>query len=126
MRFADGKAGPRIVPMPPAAAAAVLAGLPRTPDNRRVFPGRKKGAHQTNINDTWNRVRRHAGLDGVRLHDLRHSFASRALALGEGLPMIGGLLGHRQVNTTARYAHLARESVRARRPGARRASARTS
>jgi len=49
----------------------------------------------------------------VRLHDLRHSFASRALALGEGLPMIGELLGHSQVNTTARYAHLARESVRA-------------
>ena len=48
-----------------------------------------------------------------RLHDICHSFASRALALGEGLPMIGELLGHRQVNTTARYAHLARESVRA-------------
>ncbi|MCY4599870.1 MAG: tyrosine-type recombinase/integrase, partial [Acidobacteria bacterium] len=95
------------------AAAEVLAALPRTPDNRWVFPGRKKGTHQTNINDSWNRIRKHADLDGVRLHDLRHSFASRALALGEGLPMIGELLGHRQVNTTARYAHLARESVRA-------------
>ena len=112
MRLADSKAGPRIVPMPPA-AAEVLADLPRTPDNRWVFPGRKKGTHQTNINDSWNRIRKHADLDGVRLHDLRHSFASRALALGEGLPMIGELLGHRQVNTTARYAHLARESVRA-------------
>ena len=112
MRLADSKAGPRIVPMPPA-AAEVLADLPRTPDNRWVFPGRKKGTHQTNINDSWNRIRKHADLDGVRLHDLRHSFASRALALGEGLPMIGELLGHRQVNTTARYAHLARDSVRA-------------
>ena len=112
MRLADSKAGPRIVPMPPA-AAEVLAALPRTPDNHWVFPGRKKGAHQTNINDSWNRIRERADLDGVRLHDLRHSFASRALALGEGLPMIGELLGHRQVNTTARYAHLARESVRA-------------
>ena len=110
MRLADSKTGARIVPMPPA-AAEVLAGLPRTPDNRWVFPGRKKGTHQTNINDSWNRVRRHAGLDGVRLHDLRHSFASRAL--GEGLPMIGELLGHRKIDTTARYAHLARESVRA-------------
>ena len=72
----------------------------------------KKHIVPLNINDSWNRVRRHAGLDGVRLHDLRHSFASRALALGEGLPMIGELLGHQQVNTTARYAHLARESVR--------------
>ena len=47
------------------------------------------------------------------LHDIWHSFASRALALGEGLPMIGKLLGHTQVQTTARYAHLARDTVNA-------------
>ena len=52
-----------------------------------------------------------AGLDDVRIHDLRHSFASRALALGESLPMIGKLLGHGKIETTARYAHLARDSV---------------
>ena len=52
-----------------------------------------------------------AGLDDVRLHDLRHSFASRALALGETLPVIGKLLGHSDIETTARYAHLARDSV---------------
>ena len=98
--------------MPPS-AAEVLAALPRTPGNPWVFPGRKKGTHQVNINDSWDRVRRHAGLDGVRLHDLRHTFASRALAIGEGLPMIGELLGHRKIDTTARYAHLARESIRA-------------
>ena len=46
----------------------------------------------------------------LRLNDLRHRFASRALALGEGLPMIGDLLGHRKVSTTARYAHLVRDS----------------
>ena len=57
-------------------------------------------------------MRKEAGLEDVRLHDLRHTFASRALALGEGLPMIGDLLGHRMVTTTARYAHLARDSVR--------------
>ncbi len=112
MRLNDSKVGARIVPLPPA-AADVLASLPRVAGNRWVFPGKKKGTHQVNINDSWDRVRRHAGLDGVRLHDLRHTFASRALAIGEGLPMIGKLLGHTQVNTTARYAHLARESVRA-------------
>ena len=57
-------------------------------------------------------VRKRAGLEDVRIHDLRHSFASRALALGESLTMIGKLLGHRQVQTTARYAHLAGESVK--------------
>ena len=49
----------------------------------------------------------------MRLRDLRHSFASRALALGESLPMIGNLLGHNKIDTTARYAHLARDSIKA-------------
>lgn len=112
MWLADSKTGARVVPMPPA-AAKVLANLPRVPGNPWVFPGRKRGTHQRNLNDSWDRVRKRAALDGVRLHDLRHSFASRALALGEGLPMIGRLLGHRKVQTTARYAHLRRESVQA-------------
>ena len=111
MRLPDSKTGARTVPMA-SAAADVLRSLPRTPDSPWVFPGRKKGTRLVNLNDSWDRVRRRAGLDGVRLHDLRHTFASRALALGEGLPMIGDLLGHRMVNTTARYAHLARDSVR--------------
>ena len=101
MRLTDGKTGARVVR------------LPRVSGNPWVFPGRKKGTHQTNIDDSWNRIRRRASLDGVRLHDLRHTFASQALAIGEGLPMIGKLLGHSQVNTTARYAYLARESVKA-------------
>ena len=54
----------------------------------------------------------HAGLDDVRIHDLRHSFASGGLLVGEGLPMIGKLLGHTQVQTTARYAHLANDPVK--------------
>ena len=111
MRLPDSKTGTRMVPLTPA-AAKVLKGLSRTPGNPWVFPGRKKGARLVNLNDSWDRVRRRAGLDDVRLHDLRHTFASRALALGEGLPMIGDLLGHRMVTTTARYAHLARDSVR--------------
>ena len=63
------------------------------------------------LDDAWEILRSRAGLRDVRIHDLRHSFASRALALGESLPMIGKLLGHRKVDTTARYAHLARDSV---------------
>ena len=59
----------------------------------------------------WRRRRKPAGTTDVRIHDLRHGFASRALALGETLPVIGKLLGHTQVQTTARYAHLARDSI---------------
>ena len=108
----DFEAGARVVPLTPP-TAELLAELPRVDGNPWVFPGRKRGTHQRNINDSWDRIRKHAGLDRVRLHDLRHSFASRALAMGESLSMIGKLLGHTQVQTTARYAHLEQESVKA-------------
>ena len=100
LRLRDTKTGARVVPLTPA-AAEVLEDLPRVPSNPWVFPGKKRGTHQRNINDSWDRIRKRAGLDGVRLHDLRHSFASRALALGESLSMIGKLLGHTQVQTKA-------------------------
>ena len=63
MRLADSKTGARVVPLPPA-AARVLAGLSRFPGNPWVFPGRKKGDRQHSINDSWDRVRERAGLDG--------------------------------------------------------------
>ena len=110
MRLRDSKTGPRMAPMP-SAAAEVFRGLSRTPNNPWVFPGRKWGAHLSNLNDSWDCIRKRAGLNGVRLHDLRHTFASRALALGETLPVIGKLLGHSDIETTARYAHLARDSI---------------
>ena len=110
-RLRDSKTGPRAVPLSPA-AVKVLADLPRVPDNRWVIAGRVNGTHMKNLNAPWGVVRARADLNEVRIHDLRHSFASRALALGESLPMIGKLLGHRRAQTTARYAHLARESVK--------------
>lgn len=61
----------------------------------------------------WRRIRAAAGLDDLRIHDLRHSYASAAVGMGESLPMIGKLLGHSQVQTTARYAHLADDPVTA-------------
>ncbi len=79
MRLVDSKTGTRIVPMPP--AAAVLAELPCTPDNRWVFPGRKKGTHQTNINDSWYRVRRHAGRNlSTTLRQSRSAFTEQSAA----------------------------------------------
>ena len=108
----DSKTGPRAVPLPPA-AGSVLAGLPRVPGNPWVITGARPGGRLSNLNDHWLRIRARAGLEDVRIHDLRHSFASRALALGESLSMIGRLLGHGQAHTTARYAHLARDAVKA-------------
>ena len=110
LRLRDSKTGPRTVPLSPA-AVKVLAGLPRAAGNPWVIAGRRPGARLSDFNSHWYRVRSRAGLEDVRLHDLRHSFASRALALGESLPMIGKLLGHTKIQTTARYAHLARDSI---------------
>ena len=110
LRLRDSKTGPRTVPLSPP-AARVLADRPRVPGTPWVIPGGIAGRHLTTIDRPWSRVRARAGLDDVRLHDLRHSFASRALALGESLPVIGKLLGHTEVQTTARYSHLAEDSV---------------
>ena len=111
LRLPDAKTGARVVPLSPK-AVKLLADLPRIEGNPWVIHGKRPGTHMTELDDAWQTVRARAGLSDVRLHDLRHSFASRALALGESLPMIGKLLGHAQVETTARYAHLSRESVR--------------
>ena len=109
LRLRDAKTGPRRVPLT-APVAAVLAGIRRAPDNRWVIAGPKPGTRFTSLRHHWYVIRKWAGLDDVRIHDLRHSYASRALALGEGLPTIGTLLGHRKIATTARYAHLMRDA----------------
>ena len=88
----------------------VLDGIHRGEDNPWVIPGRKPGAHLPDLAYYWGRIAARAGLDGVRIHDVRHSYASRALALGESLSVIGRLLGHAKVGTTARYAHLVRNA----------------
>ena len=112
LRLRDGKTGWRSVPLTPA-VEAVLAGIPQTKDNPWVIAGRKPGTRLANLDAIWMRLRRRARLADVRLHDCRHSYASRARALGEGLSMIGALLGHAKVATTARYAHLARDTEKA-------------
>jgi integrase len=66
-----------------------------------------------NLGKPWRAIRKQAGLDNVRLHDLRHAFASVAAGSGMGLPIIGKMLGHTQAQTTQRYAHLAADPVKA-------------
>ena len=111
LRLRDAKTGPRVVSLSPA-AAAVLAAVPRVDGNPRVIAGRRPGQKLTTVYNHWLRIRARAELDDVRLHDLRHSFASRALALGESLPVIAKLLGHSQLRSAARYAHLGGDAVK--------------
>jgi integrase len=87
-------------------ARELLTNLPRLDGNPFVIPGRFPGEPLVNLTLPWYRVRRKAGLEDVRLHDLRHTFASIGAASGLNLPMIGRLLGHKSPLTTARYAHL--------------------
>ena len=110
LRLQDSKTGPRVVPLSPS-AVKVLFDLQRTRRDEWVITGYRAGTHLSEVRTTWRRLRELAGLHDVRVHDLRHSFASTALALGESLPMIAKLLGHRRLESTVRYAHLARSGV---------------
>jgi integrase len=112
IRLPDSKTGAKSLYLN-AAAIDVLKALPRMASNPYVIVGRKAGSHIVEMEKPWQRVRRKAGLEDVRIHDLRHSFASVAVGSGMSLPMIGKLLGHTQAQTTARYAHLAADPVRA-------------
>ena len=93
-------------------AIDVLEKIGRLEDNAWVIVGALPGARLSDLQPFWQRVRARAGLKDVRIHDLRHTFASTAVAAGQGLSMIGKLLGHTQVQTTARYAHLAADPVK--------------
>ena len=106
----DSKTGAKRVALG-VAAQALLQGVPRTADNPYVIAGQHPRSHLTDLQRPWRRIRHRAGLVDVRIHDLRHSFASNAVGLGESLPIIGKLLGHTQVQTTAHYAHLANSPV---------------
>lgn len=90
----------------------VLNRIVRQKDNPYVFCGVKQGQPIVNLQKPWRRIRAMADLDDVRLHDLRHTFASVAVMNGMSLPIVGALLGHSKPQTTARYAHLAAEPLR--------------
>jgi integrase len=81
-------------------------------DAEWIFPARG-GGHRPHVNQTWIELRKAAKLNGVRLHDLRHTYASVLASAGLSLPVIGALLGHATPVTTARYAHLFDDPLRA-------------
>jgi integrase len=101
--LADTKTGKSRRPFG-AAVRDLLAALPRGGDY--VFPGRAPGAPRKELRRVWYAVREAAALEGVRLHDLRHTVASFAASGGASLGMVAVLLGHKNTRTTERYAHL--------------------
>ena len=111
IRLRDSKTGARVVQLAPP-AVDLLAALPRELANPHVIPGLKAGRSLVNLQKPWRAIREAAGLRDVRLHDIRHSFASVAASNGQSLLMIGKMLGHTQAATTQRYAHLQRDPLR--------------
>ena len=88
------------------AALHLLRELPRLESSPFVFPGTKAGKALTDIKHVWYAVREHAKLPDVRIHDLRHNFASVGAQGGTSLLVLGAVLGHRELSTTQKYAHL--------------------
>jgi integrase len=107
----DSKTGARKIPLPPA-AKHVLTYLPRVGTNDYVIVGDVPGQHVTDMQKPWRRIRKQAMIEDVRIHDLRHTYASNAVMQGLSIPMVGKLLGHTQVQTTMRYAHFSDDPVR--------------
>lgn len=112
LRLPDSKTGPKTIILNSAARAVLVGMKPRGPF---VFPGESLGGKpqpRTDLKRPWRLVKTAAGLDDLRIHDLRHSFASVGAADGLGLVIVGKLLGHKQASTTERYAHLDNDPLR--------------
>lgn len=105
INFPDSKTGKKTVYISPL-VIELLQNIEKKENNPYVITGQVEGRHLINLQKPWRRIRKLAGFDDVRIHDLRHSFASIGAASGLSLPIIGALLGHCQTQTTARYAHL--------------------
>jgi integrase len=115
LELPDSKTGAKTIHLNAPALQVLRALWATRPDDEHspwVLSGRHEGRALVDLSHPWARIRTRAGLDGVRLHDLRHSFASFATAHNMSLPIIGALLGHSQPATTARYAHLAADPLK--------------
>ena len=111
LRLGDSKTGAKVIPIG-APACQVLATVAAIEGSDFVFPASAGSSHFQGVEKVWRAVRTAAGFPALRLHDLRHSFASIGLARGDALAVIGAILGHADVKTTSRYAHLADDPVK--------------
>ena len=112
LELPDSKTGAKTIHLS-RPAMSLLRQIGRAQGNPYVVVGQRSGSHLVNLAKPWNIIRSRAELGDLRLHDLRHSFASVGAGIGLGLHTIGALLGHTQPGTTARYAHLASDPVKA-------------
>lgn len=111
LRLADTKAGrTHYVELSPA-ALEILENTPRTKGNPYIIVGRKRGQHMVNIDIPWRNVRKRAGIDDVRLHDLRRTFGSWLASRGTPIAHIGKLLNHSNSSTTEIYAHFSKDPL---------------
>jgi len=110
LHLADSKTGQKMIPLG-SPALDLLAVAPRLQGNPYVCAGDAPGRPLGGLTKIWYRIRSRAGLEDVRIHDLRHSFASVGAGSGMGLPILGAILGHTQPQTTQRYAHLAADPL---------------
>lgn len=101
----------KVVPLH-AQALELLASLPRVEGNSHVIVGKVDGHCMVNLGKPWRRIRSAAGLPALRIHDLRHNFASTAAMAGLSLPLIARMMGHTQTATTNKYAHFSDDPVR--------------
>ena len=111
LELPDSKTGRKTVVLN-TAAIRVLEKIERVTDNPYAIPGGKRGQPLSTLQPLWNRIRVDAKIEDVRIHDLRHHFASHGVNTGHNLAVIGKLLGHSKIATTQRYAHLADDPLR--------------
>jgi integrase len=112
LRLPETKAG-RIHYVPLSApAVGILQALPRQEGTPYVLPGQRAGQHLVNVDDSWQRARKEAGVEDVRLHDLRRTVGSWLALAGNSLPLIGRVLNHSDPKTTAVYARLGDDPAR--------------
>ena len=111
LRLPDSKTGKKTIPLSDP-ALQVLGAIPRIVGCKYVISGKKAGQHLIGLPKIWGRIKAKAGLLDVRIHDLRHSYASVAAASGMSLPFIGALLGHKEFATTQGYVHLMNDPLK--------------
>jgi integrase len=111
LRLKDSKTGKKLVPLSDI-AISIIKTIPKLPINPYVIANEAGTGHLVCIKKTWAHIRKLAGLPDLRIHDLRHNFASVGVCDNMSLAVIGKLLGHSNTSTTERYAHLQADPLR--------------